>query len=131
MPSDNEDDLPVSHAIADGWAEFAERVMPGVGGTTHGQAHVAVHFGALYVLQLSQEIVEQGYAHQALGPGVIDADHSAKVAYFTTLFAGTALVGAAVREASHRLMTGRNPESILPPLLDTRSIEGRRPGSLR
>jgi hypothetical protein len=35
MTSDTEDDLPVSHAIADGWAEFAERVLPSVSGTEH------------------------------------------------------------------------------------------------
>jgi len=65
MPDEVDDDLPVSHAIADGWAEFAERVMPGVGGTTHAQAHVAFHFGALYVLQLLQEVVEHKSAEAA------------------------------------------------------------------
>ena len=66
MPIDtDDDDLPVSHAIADGWAEFAERVMPTVGGAEHAQAHVAFHFGALYVLQLLQEVVEHKSAEAA------------------------------------------------------------------
>lgn len=65
MPSDINDDLPISHAIADGWAEFAERVLPSVGGTDLAQAHIAFHFGALYVLQLLQEVVEHKSAEAA------------------------------------------------------------------
>jgi hypothetical protein len=35
MPTDTNDDLPISHAIADGWAEFADRVLPSIHGTEH------------------------------------------------------------------------------------------------
>jgi hypothetical protein len=57
MPSDIDDDLPTSHAIADGSEEFAERVLPSIGGTDHAQAHVAFHFGATYVLQIAQHVI--------------------------------------------------------------------------
>jgi hypothetical protein len=57
MPSDIEDDPPISHAIADGWAEFSERVLRGIHGTTHAEAHIAFHFGAMYVLQLTEEVI--------------------------------------------------------------------------
>jgi hypothetical protein len=51
------DDPPISHAIADGWAEFAERVLPSVHGTEHAEAQVAFHFGAMYVFQLTQQVI--------------------------------------------------------------------------
>jgi hypothetical protein len=57
MASDIDEDPPVSHAIADGWAEFAERVLPSIHGTKHAQAHGAFHFGAMYVLQLTQQVI--------------------------------------------------------------------------
>ena len=47
MPSDIEDDPPISHAIADGWANFAETVLPTIGGNKHAQAQIAFHFGAM------------------------------------------------------------------------------------
>jgi hypothetical protein len=50
MRSDIDNDPPISHAITDGWADFAETILPSIGGTEHAQAHVAFHFGALYVL---------------------------------------------------------------------------------
>jgi hypothetical protein len=59
MPSDLEDDLPTSHALADCWAEFAERVLPAVGGTQHAEAQVAFDFGAMYVLQLTQQVIAE------------------------------------------------------------------------
>jgi hypothetical protein len=31
MPSDIDDDAPISHAIADGWTSFAETVLPSIG----------------------------------------------------------------------------------------------------
>jgi hypothetical protein len=52
MPSDIDDDPPVSHAIAEGWAEFAQRVLPTIGGNEGAQAHMAFHFGALHALQI-------------------------------------------------------------------------------
>ena len=57
MTSDFDLDRPISHAIADGWAEFSDKVLPTVGGTEHAQAHIAFHFGALYVLQILEETV--------------------------------------------------------------------------
>ena len=59
MPKDTELDLPASHAIADGWTEFAAKVLPSVGGTEHAQAHIAFHFGALYVLQILAHIIRE------------------------------------------------------------------------
>jgi len=52
MPSETDDYPPTTHAIAEGWAKFAETVLPGVGGGAHSEAHVAFHFGAMYALQL-------------------------------------------------------------------------------
>jgi hypothetical protein len=56
MPS-NIDGPPTGHAIADGWAEFAERVLPSIVGTQHAEAQVAFHIGAMYVLQLTQQVI--------------------------------------------------------------------------
>ena len=50
MPSDFDLDLPISHSVADGWTEFTETVLPTTDGTNHPHAHVAFHFGAMYVL---------------------------------------------------------------------------------
>jgi len=61
MHSDTDFNPPVSHAVADGWANFAETVLPSISGVEHAQAHIAFHFGALYVLQ----IVEQAVAHES------------------------------------------------------------------
>ena len=47
MPSDIDPDLPVCHAIADGWANFAETVLPTIRGNKHAQAQIAFHFGAM------------------------------------------------------------------------------------
>jgi hypothetical protein len=59
MPNDIDDDPPISLAIADGWEEFAERLLPAIRGTEHAGAHVAVYFGAMYVLQLTQRVIEE------------------------------------------------------------------------
>jgi hypothetical protein len=59
VPSDIDDDPPVSHAIADGWANFAKTVLPSVGGNEHAQAHIAFHFGAMYVLQVAQQVIAE------------------------------------------------------------------------
>ena len=57
MPSDIDDDPPISHAVADGWANFAKTVLPSVGGNERAQAHIAFHFGAMYVLQIAQQVI--------------------------------------------------------------------------
>ena len=57
MCNDIDDDPPISHAITDGWEEFAERVLPAIRGTEHAEAHVAFYFGAMYVLQLTQQVI--------------------------------------------------------------------------
>jgi hypothetical protein len=51
--TDIDEDLPISHAITDGWEEFAVRGLPAIRGTKHAEAHVAFHFGAMCVLQLA------------------------------------------------------------------------------
>jgi hypothetical protein len=56
-PSDIDGDPPLSHAITDGWEEFAERVLPSIHGTERAQAHAAFHFGGMYVLQLTQQMI--------------------------------------------------------------------------
>jgi hypothetical protein len=57
MPSDIDDDPPISHAITDGWEEFVEKVLPVIRGTKHAEAHVAFYVGAMYVLQLVQQVI--------------------------------------------------------------------------
>jgi hypothetical protein len=75
MPNDTELDLPASHAIADGGTEFAAKVLPSVGGTEHAQAHIAFHFGALYVLQILEEAVAHESAETAaLALGMLTAE---------------------------------------------------------
>ena len=44
MSSDIDDNPPISHAIADGCEEFAEKVLPTVGGNEHAQVNVAFSF---------------------------------------------------------------------------------------
>jgi hypothetical protein len=41
-------DPPISHAIADAWTGFGDK---------HAEAHIAFHFGALYVLQIVEQVV--------------------------------------------------------------------------
>jgi hypothetical protein len=66
-----EDDLepPISHAVADGWAHFAETILPVVGGDAHAEAHIAshiaFHFGAMYALQILEQAVEHESAESA------------------------------------------------------------------
>jgi hypothetical protein len=75
MPSDIGLDPPVSHAIADGWANFAETVLPTIGGTDHAQAHIAFHFGAMYVLQIVEQVVaHRSVEEAALALGMLDAE---------------------------------------------------------
>jgi hypothetical protein len=65
MPSEGDLDPPISHAIANGWAEFAATVLPAIDGTERGKANVAFHFGAMYALQLLEHVVEHGSAEAA------------------------------------------------------------------
>jgi hypothetical protein len=75
MPSDIDDDPPISHAIGDGWASFAKTVLPSIVGNEHAQAQVAFHFGALYVLQILEQAVEHRSAETAaLVLGVLTAE---------------------------------------------------------
>jgi hypothetical protein len=64
-PADTDLDPPISHAIADGWADFAATILPAVGGSAHAEAHIAFHFGAMYVLQILEQVVEHGSAESA------------------------------------------------------------------
>jgi hypothetical protein len=77
MPSDIDIDIdpPISHAIADGWADFAETVLPSVGGNEHAEARVAFHFGAMYVLQLARGVIEARSGDEvSLALGMLDAE---------------------------------------------------------
>jgi hypothetical protein len=65
MSDDFDDDPPISNAIAEGWSEFSEKVLPTVGGTEIAQAHMAFYFGALHVLQVIEQIAENGCADAA------------------------------------------------------------------
>jgi hypothetical protein len=69
MPSDIDLDPPISHAIADGWANFSETVLPGI------EAHIAFYFSAMYVLQMVKLIVADRSAEDAaLALGVLDTE---------------------------------------------------------
>jgi len=77
MPTDIDTDLdlPISHAIADGWANFSETVAPGIGGSAHAEAHIAFYFSAMYVLQIVKLIVADRWAEDAaLALGMLDAE---------------------------------------------------------
>jgi hypothetical protein len=67
MSGDTDLDLdpPTSHAIADGWADFAATVLPSIDGDVHAEAHIAFHFDAMYVLQILEQVVEHGSAEAA------------------------------------------------------------------
>jgi len=65
MPSNIDEDPPVSHAIANGWAEFAETVLPRIGGSAHAEAHVAYYFSAMYMLQILKLLVADRSAEDA------------------------------------------------------------------
>jgi hypothetical protein len=62
MPSDIDLDPPISHAIANGWEDFAEAILPAIGGNAHAEAHIAFHFGVMYVLQILEQVFEHGSA---------------------------------------------------------------------
>jgi hypothetical protein len=62
---------PISHAIGDGWADFAQMVLPGVGGDKDAQAHIAFHFGAMCVLQIALHVLAE---RSALGMLDVELD---------------------------------------------------------
>jgi hypothetical protein len=75
MPSEVDLDPPVSHAIANGWANFAETVLPSISGTDHAEAHIAFHFGAMYVLQIAQQVIAARSGDEvSLALGMLDAE---------------------------------------------------------
>jgi hypothetical protein len=75
MPTDTDLDPPPSHAIGDGWADFAEMILPGVGGDKDAGAHIAFHFGAMYVLQIALHILaERPGEEAALALGMLDRE---------------------------------------------------------
>jgi hypothetical protein len=75
MLSDIDDDPPISHAIADGWANFVKTVLPSIGGNELAQAHIAFHFGAMYVLQIAQEVIADRSGDEvSLALGMLDAE---------------------------------------------------------
>ena len=75
MPSNIDLDPPISHAIAAGWADFAQTILPTIGGTNHAQAQIAFHFGAMYVLQIAQQVItERSGEETSLALNMLDAE---------------------------------------------------------
>jgi hypothetical protein len=75
MPSEDDDDPPISHAIGDGWANFSETVLPGIGGSAYAEAHIAFYFAAMYMLQIVKLLVADRSAEDAtLALGMLDAE---------------------------------------------------------
>jgi hypothetical protein len=75
MPNDIDDDPPISHAIADGWADFAETMLPSTGGDEHAQANIAFHVGAMYVLEIAQQALARWSGEDAsLALGMVEAE---------------------------------------------------------
>jgi hypothetical protein len=58
-------DPPVGHAITDGWANVSETLLPAISGDVRAEAHIAFHFGTMYVLQILEQVVEHGSAEAA------------------------------------------------------------------
>jgi hypothetical protein len=75
MPGDIDNDPPISHALADGWANFAETILPSIGGGEHAQAHIAFHIGAMYVLEIAQQVIARWSGEEAsLALGMVEAE---------------------------------------------------------
>jgi hypothetical protein len=75
MPSDLDSDLPIGQPIANGWANFSETVLPTIAGTDRAQARIAFHFGAMYVLQIVEQLVAlESPEEAALGLRTLDAE---------------------------------------------------------
>jgi hypothetical protein len=72
---DTDLDPPTSHAIANSWADFAETILPATGGDVHAEAHIAFHFGAMYVLQIALHIIAERSGEEAsLALRMLDAE---------------------------------------------------------
>ena len=75
MPSDIDLDLPVSNAITAGWTDFAQTILPAIGGSTHAEAHIAFHFGAMYVLEIAKQVIAHTSGEEVLlALGMLDAE---------------------------------------------------------
>ena len=75
MPDQFDLDPPISHAIGDGWSNFAETVLPAISGSNNAKAHVPFHFGAMYVLQIAQQVMTHRSGEEvSLALGVLDAE---------------------------------------------------------
>jgi hypothetical protein len=75
MSGESDLDPPPSHAIADGWANFAETILPSIGGDEHAQAHIAFHIGAMYVLEIAQQAIARWPGEEAtLALGTVEAE---------------------------------------------------------
>jgi hypothetical protein len=59
MSSDIADDPPVGRALADGWAEFAERVLPSVRAPSMRRPTLPSTLALGYVLQIAQQVIAQ------------------------------------------------------------------------
>jgi hypothetical protein len=58
-----------------GWADFAELILPAVGGDPHAEAHIAFYFAAMYMLQIVKLLVADRSAEDAaLALGMLDAE---------------------------------------------------------
>jgi len=67
--------VPTATALADGWANFSETVLPGIGGSAHAEAHIAFYFAAMYMLQIVKLIVADRSAEDAaLALETLDAE---------------------------------------------------------
>ena len=65
MPGDIDDEPPASRAIANGWEAFEETVLPSITGNERAKANAAFHFGAMYVLQILEQVVKHRSAEAA------------------------------------------------------------------
>jgi hypothetical protein len=66
---------PISHVVSDSWASFAETVLPTIGSTDNAKAHVAFHFGAMYVLQIAQQVIAHRSGEEvSLALAMLDAE---------------------------------------------------------
>jgi hypothetical protein len=87
MLGEMENDQPTSHAIADGWQEFTERVLQSIRGAKDAEAQVAFHFGAMQVLQLTQRVIaDRSGAAVSLASEMLEAelDESMKACAIST-----------------------------------------------
>jgi hypothetical protein len=75
MPSDIDIAPPISHGLVDGWSNFVEPILPSIGGANHTEAHIAFHFGAIYVLQIARQVVADRSGEEvSLALAMLDAE---------------------------------------------------------